>query len=250
MKKFPFLLFTSVALLSTGCSRSLNGLVYDRGSTKAEFNYPHVQYGHVEAITPIDESGTTIGTETIDEKKVVSPSVDAPLSSSSLARSRITIAPAEKPSDLSSKAREVARIDQLKQKATQPTHANSVSADQKKVIEITSKIKELGIYDPKCTDEKRCPLPPAIQAAAEKPLPQKIRIKVRLDSGVDYFFNQPITPTWNPKPADRVKVFFDSDADTTTTLRALRVEQAVTIEQPAPSIPVESTPAEKAPATQ
>jgi hypothetical protein len=226
MKTFPLFLLTSVALFSTGCSRSLNGLIYDRG-TKAEFNYPSVQYGHVETVTPIDEAGIATGSIAVDEKKIEEANADAPLSSSSLARSRINMSSTEKSAEPSDKTREAARIDQLKRKANVPP----LSADQNKIIEITAKIKNLGIYDPKCTDEKVCPLPRAVKEETEKNLPLKVRMKIRLDSGKDYMFNQTVTPNWNPQPADRVKVFFNS-ADTTSISRALHAEQAVGAEEP------------------
>jgi hypothetical protein len=59
-------------------------------------------------------------------------------------------------------------------------------------------------------------------------------LKVRLDNGKDYTFHYQPTAAWNPKPADRVKVFF-GEVQAEQTPRVLRIEQDNMITQPANS---------------
>lgn len=217
MNKLSSFLMIPLTLTVFGCSHSLNGTIYDRNLSKTEFSYPHVQYGHIESVQAIDEKGTDAGEEKRDEKIITPTEGAAALSTSTLGRS--VALSNEKPLN-SDQENEQARLAQLEKQSRSKTRDNL----PENAHSITQQIKALGIADIHCNDGKNC------QASAESApvvielIPANVMLKVRLDNGKDYAFKYQPTSTWNPKPADRVKVFF-GEIQAEQTARVLRIEQ-------------------------
>lgn len=228
------LVLTTLALLTAGCSQSLQGLIYSRGTTPGEFHYPHVQYGHIERISLLDANDKEISTVN-EQKPASSSSIDADAPNKASDSQASTEEARSKPSSAIDAA-------ELNRKSPSSGSASSSVADTSAdnpasitdPVKITKQIRELGLYDFTCTEAtsgNQCTYTPSdavlVKNTSQTP-PQKARIKVRMDSGEDYWFNQPIAADWIPQVADRVKVFF-ADEPAPGTPRALRIQYSVAV---------------------
>lgn len=225
----------AITFLATGCSQSLQGLVYTRGAAPEEFHYPRVQYGHVASVTLLDQNGkensvlsanTAPLTNIANTEKYSTPKVLDPRISSQ--------ADAEDTNKTDAKTSAIDSLDTTPPAESKPANqlqsSTKSSSTHLSPVEITQKIRQLGLYDFVCTNPAtgtECTYTPSADLQST-PVNEskKYRIKVRLDDGKDYWFNQISSPNWTPQPADRVKVFF-SDDPATGVSRALRIQHSI-----------------------
>ncbi|MES2206161.1 MAG: hypothetical protein V4525_05110 [Pseudomonadota bacterium] len=212
-------------LLSTGCSQSLQGIAYERGEKPAEFHYPNVQYGVIKSVSSANGSSSpsenvnTFSSDDTEGGPIIDPRVSREVSS--------------RPTKSASNTADML----ANEKKSDKSYGSTSKAKINEAPKIMQNIKSLGVYNFNChttTAGNECTYSgsqesrgrPTTSTAAN--LPQNAKIKVVLDSGKTYWFDQPISANWVPQNGDRVKVFFDeNDPAAETASRAIKIQYGI-----------------------